>query len=120
VYVLQKNHVIEPLFDRAAAEPALARSLGLNASAVRRRAHELDVTRREVDPARRASNGIADWLFPPYQSVEIVKALQACRKEVSYCEINSDYGHDAFLLEYEALGQMIRNFLKYQQVSYGR
>lgn len=68
MYVLQKNHVIEPLFDRAAAEPALARSLGLNASAVRRRAHELDVTRREVDPARRASNGIADWLFPPFSS----------------------------------------------------
>jgi homoserine O-acetyltransferase/O-succinyltransferase len=57
----------------------------------------------------------SDWLFPPYQSVEIVKALQECQREVTYCEIESDYGHDAFLLEYETLGNIVSNFLLTQQ-----
>jgi homoserine O-acetyltransferase/O-succinyltransferase len=60
----------------------------------------------------------SDWLFPPYQSLEIVKALLKCRREVTYSEIESDYGHDAFLLEDDTLGDMVRNFLCTQQESY--
>ena len=60
----------------------------------------------------------SDWLFPPYQSVEIVKALQKCRREVTYCEIKSDYGHDAFLLEDDALGSIVRNFLAAHKESF--
>ncbi len=60
----------------------------------------------------------SDWLFPPYQSVEIVKALQKCHREVTYCEIKSDYGHDAFLLEDEALGGIIQNFLNVHKESF--
>ncbi|NQZ59836.1 MAG: hypothetical protein HRT88_20485 [Lentisphaeraceae bacterium] len=56
----------------------------------------------------------SDWLFPPYQSVEIVKALQSCQKEVTYCNIESDYVHDAFLLEFETLGDIVRSFLTRQ------
>jgi len=55
----------------------------------------------------------SDWLYPPYQSKEIVKALKANGIDVSYCEIPSSYGHDAFLLEEEAQTHMIRGFLKY-------
>lgn len=55
----------------------------------------------------------SDWLYPPYQSKEIVKALKANNIDVSYCEIPSSYGHDAFLLEEEAQTQMIRSFLAY-------
>ena len=62
----------------------------------------------------------SDWLFPPYQSVEIVKALQKCRREVNYCEIQSDYGHDAFLLEDDVLGSIVRNFLGSQQEFYSK
>ena len=62
----------------------------------------------------------SDWLFPPYQSVEIVKALQKCRREVNYCEIQSDYGHDAFLLEDDVLGNIVRNFLGSQQEVYSK
>ncbi|MCM8527570.1 MAG: homoserine O-acetyltransferase [Lentisphaeraceae bacterium] len=62
----------------------------------------------------------SDWLFPPYQSVEIVKALQKCRREVNYCEIQSDYGHDAFLLEDDTLGNIIRNFLASQKEVYSK
>ncbi|MCD4669442.1 MAG: homoserine O-acetyltransferase, partial [Actinomycetia bacterium] len=41
----------------------------------------------------------SDWLYPPYQSVEIVRKLKAGNVDVSYCDIDSSYGHDAFLIE---------------------
>ncbi len=53
----------------------------------------------------------SDWLYPPYQSQEIVSALKANDTEVSYGEIHSNYGHDAFLLEGGQLSQILRPFL---------
>jgi homoserine O-acetyltransferase/O-succinyltransferase len=53
----------------------------------------------------------SDWLFTPGQSEEIVNALVAQRKSVSYTNIFSPYGHDAFLLEPESLGKQIGGFL---------
>ena len=53
----------------------------------------------------------SDWLFPPAQSEEIVEALCAEGKDVTYCNIESSYGHDAFLLEDEKLGALIGGFL---------
>jgi homoserine O-acetyltransferase len=54
----------------------------------------------------------SDWLFTPAESEEIVNALIANRKFVSYCNIDSPYGHDAFLLEPVALGSLIAAFLQ--------
>lgn len=54
----------------------------------------------------------SDWLYPPYQSREIVHLLKTRGIEATYCEINSDYGHDAFLLEVEEESQLIRHFLE--------
>lgn len=53
----------------------------------------------------------SDWLFTPAQSEEIVEALGAEGKNVTYCNIASSYGHDAFLLEAERLGALIGGFL---------
>jgi homoserine O-acetyltransferase len=53
----------------------------------------------------------SDWLFTPEQSRDIVNALVASGKDVSYCDIASPYGHDAFLLEPETLGAFIGGFL---------
>jgi len=53
----------------------------------------------------------SDWLYPPSQCREIVSALKANNVDVSYCEIESDYGHDAFLLEVEEQERLIGNFL---------
>jgi len=53
----------------------------------------------------------SDWLFTPAQSKAIVDALVANDKDVSYCDITSPYGHDAFLLEPEILGSFISGFL---------
>ncbi|MEG1979911.1 MAG: homoserine O-acetyltransferase, partial [Victivallaceae bacterium] len=54
----------------------------------------------------------SDWLFPSSQSQAIVNALLQNKLPVSYCEIKSAYGHDAFLLEVETLGNMVSHFLR--------
>jgi homoserine O-acetyltransferase len=54
----------------------------------------------------------SDWLYPAYQSKEIVKACKLAGVETTYCEIDSTYGHDAFLLEVEEESHLIRHFLK--------
>jgi homoserine O-acetyltransferase/O-succinyltransferase len=53
----------------------------------------------------------SDWLFTPQQSEAMVDALVANGKDVSFCNIDSSYGHDAFLLEDGTLGGFISNFL---------
>lgn len=54
----------------------------------------------------------SDWLFTPAQSKAIVNALTVNGKDVTYCDIKSPYGHDAFLLEPEILGRFLCCFLQ--------
>jgi homoserine O-acetyltransferase len=54
----------------------------------------------------------SDWLYPAYQSKEIVKACKLAGVETTYCEIDSTYGHDAFLLEAGQETRLITHFLK--------
>ncbi|MCP4748341.1 MAG: homoserine O-acetyltransferase [Desulfobacteraceae bacterium] len=53
-----------------------------------------------------------DWLFPTGQSLEMVRALLSNGKNVSFIEIDSPYGHDAFLVEGEKLTRILTGFLK--------
>src|SRR5271169_564750 len=55
----------------------------------------------------------SDWLFPPFQSQEIVDSLIAGERPVSYCNVQTDCGHDAFLLpnQLDIYGELIRAFL---------
>lgn len=53
----------------------------------------------------------SDWLYPTYQSKEIVKALKTNDIDVSFCEVSSDYGHDSFLVEVEGQSRLIKHFL---------
>ena len=53
----------------------------------------------------------SDWLYPTEQSAEIVTALNANNVDVSFSEIKSNYGHDAFLLERGQLNYLLSNFL---------
>jgi len=55
----------------------------------------------------------SDWLYPPYFSQDMVYALARQRKNVTYCNIQSDYGHDAFLLEVNVLSKVIGGFLEH-------
>ncbi len=54
----------------------------------------------------------SDWLYPAYQSKEIVRACKLSGVDATYCEINSTYGHDAFLLEIEEETYLVSHFLK--------
>ena len=53
----------------------------------------------------------SDWLYPTEQSTEIVNSLNANEVEVSFSEIKSNYGHDAFLLEKGQLNHILSKFL---------
>ena len=53
----------------------------------------------------------SDWLFPVYQSRELVQALLKNGIDTTYCNIESSYGHDAFLLETETLSTLVSGFL---------
>ena len=55
----------------------------------------------------------SDWLFPADQSRSIVNALVATNKSVSYCNVSSPCGHDAFLLpdQIDIYGGLIEGFL---------
>ncbi|HRY30369.1 MAG TPA: homoserine O-acetyltransferase [Elusimicrobiota bacterium] len=53
----------------------------------------------------------SDWLYPSYQSRDIVAFLRTRLVDVTYCEINSTYGHDAFLLEFDEETRLIAHFL---------
>ncbi len=63
---------------------------------------------------RRASASISftsDWLFPTAESRAIVHALNAAGARVSFAEIVTDKGHDAFLLDEPELFAIVRGFL---------
>lgn len=53
----------------------------------------------------------SDWLYPSYQSLEIVSALRGRNKDVAYCELPSNYGHDAFLVDVAEQTDLVRGFL---------
>lgn len=55
---------------------------------------------------------VSDWHFRPSESWEIVKAMMNQKKEISYVNIDSPYGHDAFLIKNEEFEKIIRSFIK--------
>src|SRR5690606_14920116 len=56
----------------------------------------------------------SDWLFPPEQSRHIVEGLSRAGRRVSYLEITSNCGHDAFLLpdEIDQYGAFVQAILE--------
>jgi homoserine O-acetyltransferase len=54
----------------------------------------------------------SDWLYPTYQSRAMVHAIKKNGLDVSFCEIEADWGHDAFLLPSESLTAMVKGFLE--------
>jgi homoserine O-acetyltransferase len=53
----------------------------------------------------------SDWLYPTYQAKELVQTLKRGGQDVSFCEIEADCGHDAFLIPDVRLTNLIRGFL---------
>jgi homoserine O-acetyltransferase len=52
-----------------------------------------------------------DWRFSPARSREIVTALLAAKKAVTYAQIDAPHGHDAFLLDHPQYHAVVRAFL---------
>ena len=61
----------------------------------------------------------SDWLYPAEQAREIVKACKLAGVDTTYCEIDSTYGHDAFLLEVEEETHLVKHFLHRLSVENG-
>jgi homoserine O-acetyltransferase len=53
----------------------------------------------------------SDWLYPSYQSQEIVRALRSRNCDVAYVELESNYGHDSFLVDVAEQTDLVRGFL---------
>ena len=54
----------------------------------------------------------SDWLFPTRENKEIVKILNNLSKNVSFLEIETDKGHDSFLLDEPDLDKVMKGFLE--------
>jgi homoserine O-acetyltransferase/O-succinyltransferase len=53
----------------------------------------------------------SDWLYPSYQSQEMVRALRGRNRDVAYVELQSNYGHDSFLVDVAEQTGLVRGFL---------
>lgn len=53
----------------------------------------------------------SDWLFTPAENKRLADALRRAGKQVSYAELPSTWGHDAFLLEHDAVNRSVAPFL---------
>jgi homoserine O-acetyltransferase len=61
----------------------------------------------------------SDWLYPTSESRDVVRALNAAGCRASFAEIESDKGHDAFLLDEPQLDATLRGFLNAQAQARG-
>ncbi len=53
----------------------------------------------------------SDWLYPTYQSQEMVRALRSRNRDVAYVELQSNYGHDSFLVDVAEQSALVGGFL---------
>jgi len=53
----------------------------------------------------------SDWLYPTQENKDIVIALNAIGADVGFAEIESDKGHDSFLLDVPEFLNALKNFL---------
>jgi homoserine O-acetyltransferase len=54
----------------------------------------------------------SDWLYPTAESRRVVRALNAAGAAVSFVELESPFGHDAFLLEAPEMNRVVDGFLR--------
>lgn len=62
----------------------------------------------------------SDWLFTPRETGELVDALRKAGRDVEFHEIESAYGHDAFLVEYPKYAYLLERFLERVHRFYNR
>ena len=109
-YLAYKGQKFTERFD---ANSYLTLSLAMDRFDLGHSLEQLACSFREISARCLVISYSSDWLFPPSQSRQIVSALIHEGKPVSYCNVESDCGHDAFLLDDDLpiYGEMIRAFL---------
>jgi len=76
-----------------------------------------------VEACRRVQSDVmvvsfsSDWLYPPAHCREFATALCQLGKPVTYVDVPSRYGHDAFLVEYDVVGSLVRSFVNNERRS---
>jgi homoserine O-acetyltransferase/O-succinyltransferase len=73
---------------------------------------------RDIDTRFLVISFKSDWLYPSSQAQDIVRLLKRRSIDATYCELNSTYGHDAFLVEVEEQTTLIKHFLDKTHIGY--
>ena len=73
--------------------------------------HKIDENLKKTKSKFLVISFTSDWRFPPKRSKEIVKLLLNSERDVSYCEIDADGGHDAFLMVNKDYFDVMKNFI---------
>lgn len=61
-----------------------------------------------------------DWLFPPREVRKVANALELAGSDTTYLDLQSDNGHDTFLIDYAMITPPVRSFLEAQEAVAGR
>jgi homoserine O-acetyltransferase len=106
-------HQGDRFVDRFDANSYLTLTTALDLFDLGARPQDLAATLRRSQCRWLLASFSSDWLFPPFQSREIVDTLLGAGKRVSYCNVQSDCGHDAFLLpdNLAVYGELMRAFM---------
>ena len=59
----------------------------------------------------------SDWLFPTSETKTIIKSINQSNTKVSFAEIRTDKGHDAFLLDEPSFHSTLKSFISGQKKS---
>lgn len=110
-YLAYKGQQFTERFD---ANSYLALSMAMDQFDLGRTVEELAEAFRPGQARWLVVSFTSDWLFPSFQSKQIVRGLLRTNKGVTYCDVESHCGHDAFLLadDVATYGELVRAFLR--------
>jgi homoserine O-acetyltransferase len=109
-YLAYQGHKFVERFD---ANSYVVLSMAMDSFDLGDTRERLRATFRDSDGRFLLTSFSSDWLYPPSQSRAITEALLADGKRVSYVNVTSHCGHDAFLLpnDFDVYGELVRGFL---------
>lgn len=90
----------------------IIRAMDYYDAAVRWGGGDLFLACERLKPEMLVASFSSDWLYTPEGCQELVHAICRTGKPITYADIPSHYGHDAFLVETERVGKLIRGALK--------
>lgn len=105
------DHQGEKFMQRFDANSYLYLSKAMDLFDLTRGFRDLDATIKRIQAKTLYIYFSSDWLFPEYQSINLIDSFQKNKKYILSYKIESKAGHDAFLIEYDKLSPIMQNFL---------